>query len=181
MRNCSAYPSSLATRRAALLLGVGLLAAVSSTLHAQDNPVPQTAPDYGPSISLELAKRVMDRATRFAQKNGWAQSISIVDAAGQVKAQQTIDRTPYVSVEIARRKAYAAFVFRKPTKVHEDALARGGPALVLLSIDTAFAGEGGIPIVYNGAVVGAIGVSGGSPQQDGLVAEEGLRELNPSP
>jgi uncharacterized protein GlcG (DUF336 family) len=153
------------------VLGVG----ATHSSNAQEKENPQAVSQYGESISLEIAQKVMGRALTFAQKNNWTQSIAILDVGGHIKIQQTLDNTPYASIELAQQKANAALLYRKPTKVHQDALEHG--STIVLALPSAIPSEGGVPIVYKGKVIGSIGVSGGTSQQDGLVAQEGLNAI----
>lgn len=122
-------------------------------------------------ISLEVAKKVAAAAEAEAVKNKWNVVITIVDEGGQILYLQRMDTTQYGSVDVAIRKARTSSAFKRPTKVFEDAIAGGRTAL--LGLDGALPLEGGLPLIYNGQVVGAIGVSGVTSQQDGLIAKAG--------
>jgi uncharacterized protein GlcG (DUF336 family) len=138
---------------------------------------PQLPPPYGPSLTLEDAKVVMAAAETEARANGWPMAIAIVDGGGHLVLFQRFDHTGIGSVAVAQRKAASAALFRRPTKVFEDALA-GPNGIRLLSISPDLvAVEGGIPLVAGGAIVGAIGVSGMQSHQDGQVAAAGARAL----
>lgn len=123
------------------------------------------------AISLEVAKKVAAAAEAEAVKNKWNVVIVIVDEGGQLLFLERMDTTQYGSVDVAIRKARTSSGFKRPTKVFEDAIAGGRTAL--LGLDVALPLEGGLPLVYNGQVVGAIGVSGVTSQQDGLIAKAG--------
>ena len=101
-------------------------------------------------------------------------AIAVVDTAGQLVAFERMDSTQYGSIGVSQDKAVSAALFRRPTKVFQDALAAGGAGLRILTLRGASAIEGGIPLTVDGKVVGAIGVSGGSAEQDGVVAKAGL-------
>lgn len=88
-----------------------------------------------------------------------------------------MDNTQFGSLEVAREKAYSAVAFRRPTKVWEDLLAQGGMNLRLLRLTGANPLEGGLPIVADGKIIGAIGVSGGTSQQDAQIARAGLEAM----
>jgi uncharacterized protein GlcG (DUF336 family) len=128
---------------------------------------------YGASIDLERAKRVAAAAAAEAARNQWAMAIAIVDTAGLLVYFEKMDDTQVGSVRVAMDKARSAALFKRPTKVFQDALAGGGAGLRILRIREAIPVEGGLPIVVAGRIVGAIGVSGGTSEQDGQCAEVG--------
>ena len=85
-----------------------------------------------------------------------------------------MDQTQFASIEIAQHKAKAAAMFRRPTKVFEDRVASGGAGIAALSLDGVIASEGGIPIMKDGKVIGALGCSGGTGAQDGQACKAGV-------
>ena len=103
--------------------------------------------------------------------------ITILDSGGNVVMLQRMDGTQLGSVDVARDKAWSAVAFRRPTKVFEDAIAQGGANLRLLRLTGASPIEGGIPLMADGKIIGAIGVSGGTAPQDGQVAKAGVDGL----
>ena len=127
---------------------------------------------YGTPISLGAAKQVMAAAEAEATKNGWGVAIAIVDSGANLVMLQRLDNAQLSSVRIAEAKAKTAAEFRRPTKVFEDAVAGGGIGLRVLTFGASVA-EGGVPIVSNGTIVGAIGVSGVQSHQDAQVAQAG--------
>ena len=129
---------------------------------------------YGTSITLEEAKRVMAGAEAEAQRNQWPMVIAIVDTAGLLVMLHRMDHAQNGSIAIAPGKAETAVNFKRPTKALQDAIAQGGANLKLLTAPNAVLMEGGVPIVRNGEIIGAIGVSGMSSSQDAQVAEAGL-------
>jgi uncharacterized protein GlcG (DUF336 family) len=161
-----------------LLLYAGLFVAV--TVHAQA-PTPAAAPPappaYGAPITLDQAKRVLSAAEAEAKKNSWNVVISIVDTGGQLVAMSRLDNTQFGSVEVAREKAYSSVAFRRPTKIFQDAIAKGGENVRLLGLTGASMLEGGIPIIVDGKVVGGIGVSGVTSAQDAQIAQAGIDAL----
>ena len=161
-------------RLLSLVLGAALLS--TATVAAAQAPAPP--PAYGPPITLEQAKKVMAGAEAESLKNKWSMVITILDSGGNVVMLQRMDGTQLGSIEVARDKAWSAFAFRRPTKVFEDAVSQGGANLRLLRLTGANPFEGGIPIVMDGKIIGAIGVSGGTAAQDGQVAKAGLDALN---
>jgi glc operon protein GlcG len=131
---------------------------------------------YGAQIDIATAKKVMAAAESEAVKNGWSVAIAIVDSGANLVMLQRLDNAQLSSVRIAEQKARTAVEFRRPTKVFEDAVAGGGIGLRVLTFDASVA-EGGLPIVAEGKVVGAIGVSGVQSHQDGQVAMAGADAL----
>src|SRR5262245_62063533 len=133
----------------------------------------QAPPPYGTPITLAQAKQALVAAEAEAQKNSWNVVIAIVDTGGHLMALHRMDNAQFGSIEVARRKAFSAAAFRRPTKVFDDALAAGGAGLRLLSLEGLTPVEGGMPIVLEGKIIGAIGVSGGTSQQDAQIAKAG--------
>jgi len=149
-----------------------------------NDPAPSSTPPaplkYGPPISIEAARRVMVAAESEASANGWPMVIAIVDSGAHLVMLHRLDQAPLASADIAQRKARTAASFRRPSKAFEDALAGGGVSLRLLAFGPdLIPAEGGVPLLENGLVVGAIGVSGMQAHQDGQVAKAGARVLAP--
>ena len=147
---------------------------------AQDSLAPassQVSLEYGPPISLELAKRMIEAAEVEAQRNGWPMAITIVDSAARMVAFHRMDNTQNASSDNARLKAETAANYRRSTKLFEDAVTGGGLGLRSLSQPNVMALEGGLPIVADGKVIGAIGVSGMHTSQDAQVARAALAAL----
>ena len=135
------------------------------------------APPYGPPITLEQAKKALAGAEAEAGKNKWNVVITVLDSGGNIVAVHRMDGAQFGSLEVAREKAYSAVAFRRPTKVFEDLVAQGGANLRLLRLTGANPLEGGLPIVADGKIIGAIGVSGGTSQQDAQIARAGLEAM----
>lgn len=133
---------------------------------------------YGAPVTLAEAKRVAQAAEDYARARGWPMAICIVDAAGHPVLLARMDDTQLGSIEIARLKAETSALFRRPTRTFEDNLARGGNGLRALSMPNVLALEGGLPILRDGKVIGAIGVSGMSSAQDVEAAQAGLAALD---
>lgn len=133
---------------------------------------------YGPAITLEQAKEVVAGAEAEAQRNNWPVVIAIVDTGGNLVMLQRLDNAQFGSLEVARQKAWSAAAFRRPTKVFEEGLAGGGAGLRILSLEGATPLEGGIPIALDGQIIGAIGVSGVTSQQDAQIAQAGIDSLS---
>jgi uncharacterized protein GlcG (DUF336 family) len=153
----------------ALILAVSVIVA-AATAHAQ------APPPYGP-LSLDQAKKAMAAAEAEARKNNWPVTIAIVDSGGNLVMMQRLDNTQFGSNEVARQKAHTAVAFKRPSKVFQDLIAQGGGNLRLLKVDGLTPLEGAVPIIVNGQVVGAIGVSGVQSQQDAQVAQAGADSL----
>ena len=142
------------------------------TITAQDAP-----PSYGPAITLEQAKKVAAAAEAEARKNKWNVYIVIVDSATNLVLMQRMDDAQLGSLNVAQKKAYTAAAFRRSTKVFEDGIVSGGIGMRILGNEQAMPIEGGLPILVNGKVIGAIGVSGVTSQQDGIIAKVGAEAL----
>lgn len=134
-------------------------------------------PAYGAPITLEQAKKAVAGAEAESKKNNWGMVITILDSGGNVVLTQRMDAAQLGSIEVAREKAWSAVAFRRPTKVFEDLVSQGGANLRLLRLTGASPIDGGLPIVVDGKVIGAIGVSGGTAPQDGQVAKAGVDAL----
>jgi glc operon protein GlcG len=132
---------------------------------------------YGLAISTDVARRAAVAALVEAKKNGWTVAAAVVDPGGALVYFERIDATQAASSDIAQNKARTAAAFKRPTKLFEDAVASGRPGF--LSLPNAVALEGGIPIVIDGKIVGAIGVSGATSQQDGVCAQAGVNAVSP--
>ena len=148
-----------------------VLVLVASTVIAQAPSPPPPPPPYGAPISLDMARRCMAGAEAEAKKNNWNVVITVLDSGGHAVLMQRMDGTQFGSIDVANDKAYSAIAFRRPTKVFEDILAQGSAALRLLRLTGATPIEGGLPIVHGGQVIGAVGVSGVTSQQDGQIAQ----------
>jgi len=134
-------------------------------------------PRYGAPLPLDAAKRVMDAAEVAATANGWPMVIAIVDSGGHLVALHKLDDAQYGSIAVAQSKAETALNFKRPTKTFATTLAANGPGLRLLTLPGICAVDGGLPLLVDGRIVGAIGVSGMSSEQDALVAAAGAKAL----
>ena len=143
-----------------------------STTIAQDAP-----PSYGPVITLEQAKKVAATAEAEARKNKWNVYIVVVDSSTNLVLMQRMDDAQLGSLNVAQKKAFTAAAFKRSTKVFEDGIVKGGIGMRILGNDQAMPIEGGLPIFVNGKIVGAIGVSGVTSEQDGIVAKAGAEAL----
>ena len=132
---------------------------------------------YGPSISIENAKKVAAAALAEVRKNNWTMAVAVVDTNGDLVYFEKMDDTQVGSVGVAIAKARSAARFKRPTKAFQDAVAAGGEGMRILALEGAVPVEGGVPLVVGGRIVGAIGASGGTSQQDGIVAQAGANAL----
>jgi uncharacterized protein GlcG (DUF336 family) len=148
-------------------IGVIVLALSATTLSAQmPNP-------YGAPINGENAKKAAAAALAEARKNNWNMAAAVVDPAGDLVYFEKLDGTQAASVDIAVDKARSSARFKRPTKALQDVLAAGGEGLRLLGLQGAVPVDGGVPILIDGKIVGAIGLSGGTSAQDGQCAAAG--------
>lgn len=134
-------------------------------------------PLYGDPITLDEATRVADAARAEAQRHGWPMVIAIADCTGQLALLYRLDQAQHGSVLVAQQKAKTAVDFRRPTGAFESALADGGLHLRLLGMTNLTPLEGGLPILRDGRVIGAIGVSGMQSIQDAQVATAGVAAM----
>ncbi len=155
----------------ALLVSVVMVMPLSGNSRAQE-PIP-----YGAPINLDTALKVIVAAEAEAKKQNWPVAITVVDSAGFLVAFHRLDNTQLGSVEISLKKAETAALFRRATRTYEDTLALGGANLKVLRVP-ALPIEGGLPIIRDGKIIGAIGVSGVKSTEDAQVARAGLAALD---
>jgi glc operon protein GlcG len=171
----------------ARVLAIALTASLLAlSAQAQQTPKPNpldVIPDqmpfnipYGPPIGLTDAKRVIAAAEAEGKKRGWPENIAVYDSGANLVAFERMDGAILVSVTIAQHKARAAVLFRRETKVFEAAVQNG--ANNILSLDDVIASRGGIPLIRNGKVIGAIGCSGGTGSQDEVLAKAGAAVIS---
>jgi uncharacterized protein GlcG (DUF336 family) len=161
-------------------------AATRASQPAETNPldfVPDKIPfdiPYGPPISLERAQAVLQAAVDEAKKRNWKMNLAVSDSGGNLVSFQRMDGAMLASIQIAEHKARAAATFRRETRQFED-----GVQLMhlnyLLAFDGIIASRGGIPLIEQGAIIGAIGVSGGTDSQDEIVSKAGAAVVNQQP
>ena len=135
-------------------------------------PAPAPAPPYGMPIGLEAAQALIDRAIEAGRARGFRLAIAVVEPSGELVAFGRMDDVQYGSINVAQAKARSAARFRSATASAEERLAGG--RMALLAIDGLMPVAGGVPIVVDGRVVGAIGVSGASSAQDDEVARAAI-------
>jgi glc operon protein GlcG len=151
----------------------------SNPLDVIPDEIPFDVP-YGRPISLEQAQAVIQAAVAEANKRNWKMNVAVADSGGNLVAFQRMDGAMLASIQIAEHKARAAVTFRRPTKVFED-----GINLMhlnyLLAFDGIIASRGGIPLIDEGVIIGAIGCSGGADSQDEVVSKAGAAVINTLP
>ncbi len=135
----------------------------------------QGPPPYGSNISQEMARKAGMAAVAEAKKNGWRMAVTVVDTSGALVFFERIDDTNGASVLISQKKARSAVLYRRDTKAFSERLAKG--ATFYLTFPEVAASEGGILIVSGGKVIGAIGSSGGTGEQDGMASAAGAAAL----
>lgn len=160
-----------------LLCGFVMNLATPFVVHGQEEFAPPPQIPYGRPIGLSAAKTVTAAAVEVAAANRWMMAIAIVDTGGHLVYFEKMDGTQTGSVEVAIDKARSAALFRRPTKVFEDGVAQGGQGVRLLNLRGAVPLDGGIPIIVDGELIGGIGISGGSGEQDGIAARAGAAVL----
>jgi uncharacterized protein GlcG (DUF336 family) len=151
-----------------LVLGVALF--IGTEAWTQQPPTPPLPPTtaYGTPITLEQAKKVADAAEAEARKRNMNMAIAVVEPSGDLVYFRRMDGTQYASIKIAEDKAISAAIFRRSSKDFLDRVAKGD--LSPMALRGAVASAGGVPILVNGKIIGAIGVSGGA---DDPIAQAG--------
>lgn len=153
--------------RPVLLVGVAMLANAGAA-HSPKAPLAS----YGAPIALSEALSLIDQGMKLAAGKGFKMAFAIVEPSGEVVAFAKMDDAPYAATRIAQQKARASARFRLPTAQFEERVLSG--RTVLLSSDEVIAVGGGVPIVRDGRVIGALGVSGGSSLEDAAIATDTL-------
>jgi uncharacterized protein GlcG (DUF336 family) len=161
-------------------LAIGAALMLSGQARAQSAPpaAPAAAPPaYGETINIETAKKAAAAAAEEAKKNNWGMCIAVAGPSGDLVYFERMDLCQYASITISQHKARAAAIFKRPTKVFEDRVASGPAGVAAITLDGVIASEGGIPIVVGGKIVGAMGCSGGTGQQDGITCQAGVNAV----
>ncbi len=152
------------------LLVLLLVFTASSVVAQMPNP-------YGTPISLESAKKAAAAAVAEARKSKWTMAVAVVDPGGDLVYFEKMDGTQTGSVNVAIGKARSAALYKRPSKVWQDIVAGGGAGLRILGLEGAVPIGGGVPLVMDGKIVGAIGLSGGTADQDDQCARAGADAL----
>lgn len=142
------------------------LVACAALAAAQDR-----RPDYGPSVTVATAKKIAAATLAECQKNKWNVAVAVVDTHGALLYFERLENTQYASNDIAIGKARAAATYQRPTRAFAEVINKGGPATATLP--GVFASPGGVPIMVDGKVTGAVGVSGVTGDQDEQCAKAG--------
>ena len=132
---------------------------------------------YGPPISLQRAQAAIQAAMEEATKRGWQMNIAVLDSGANLVAFLRMDGAQIASIAIAEHKARTAVKFRRATKVFEDAIQKSDFKYIL-TYDDIVAARGGIPLIEDGKIIGAIGCSGGTGSQDEVVCMAGAATIN---
>lgn len=131
----------------------------------------------GPAISLELAKKAATAALAETRKNGWLMAAAVVSPGGYLIYYEKMDNTQLGSADVAIDKARSAALYKRPTKAFQDAIEKGGVNLRVFALKGAVPVDGGYPIIIDGKLVGAIGLSGDLSEHDAQCAKAGLEAL----
>ncbi len=172
----------------AVVLGVALLVVSQGNAQQPTTPpapypldvIPAQMPfntPYGAPISLQRAQAAINAAMQEATTRGWPLNITVFDSGANLVAFVRMDGAQLGSIAIAEHKARAAVKYRRPTKAFEDGVQRAGYNYIL-SLDDVIASRGGIPLIENGRIIGAIGCSGGTGSQDEVVCTAGAATIN---
>ncbi len=151
-------------------IAVACLAALPAAALGQQLPNP-----YGEDIGVEQARKAADAALAYAHKHGWNVAAAVVDTHGELVYFARMDDTQHGSTRVSQEKARASAQFKRPTKAFEEAVK--GQNVNVLGLPGAVPLEGGVPILVNGKIVGAVGVSGGTSPQDGECAKAGAEAV----
>ena len=152
--------------------------AVLALLFCALAPEAQMLPNpYGSPISVESAKKAAAAALAEAVKNHWTMAVAVVDPTGTLVYYEKMDNTQIGSANVSINKARSAALYKRPTKAFQDALAGGGAGMRVLGLEGAVPVEGGIPILADGKIIGAIGVSGDTSDHDGVCAQAGAATI----
>ncbi len=162
----------------AVAAGLALAGSAVVPALAQQQAVPTGAtPPYGPPITLDQAKHVMAAAELEAAKNSWQVGITILDSGGNLVMFHKIDNAQLSAITTSEGKARTALEFKLPSKALDDAIANGGAGMRLLALKDITPLQGGVLVLVDGKIIGAVGVSGALSSQDEQVAKAGAAAL----
>jgi uncharacterized protein GlcG (DUF336 family) len=165
---------------AAALSGAAYAQAPAPAAPSPADVVPEKMPNntpYGAPISAEKAEAAIKAAEAEAKKRGWPLNIAVVDSGANLVAFLRMDGAQIGSIAISEHKARAAVKFRRPTKAFEDAIQKND-AKYILTLDDVIASRGGIPLIEDGKIIGAVGCSGALGTQDEVVCAAGAAVVN---
>jgi len=169
-------PSFVVSAAAALLVAGGSFAQQPNPLDNVPDKMPFDIP-YGPPVSLDRAQAAIAAAVAESAKRGWKMNVAVVDSGGALVAFARMDGSQLASIQIAEHKARAAATFRRETKIFENAI-QLNQLNYIMTLDGVIASRGGIPLVENGRLIGAIGCSGATGSQDEVVCKAGAATIN---
>jgi len=158
------------SRFAVALVALGLSASIADA---------QSLPPYGPAVGLETAQKMVAAAVAEARKLGLQEAVAVVDSGGRLVAFVRMDNTQLASIDIAMGKAVTANNVKRPTKALQDSVAPGSSTPRMSGLPGILPIDGGLPIVIEGKIVGAIAAAGATAAQDGEVAAAGLAAITP--
>lgn len=151
---------------------------LGSDVYAQQPAAPPPPPEYGTPVTQEQAMKIAAATQAKAKELGQRVVITIVGPAGDLIHFTKMDGAQNGSIDVSQKKARSAALFRRPTKIFEELIAKGGPTITLLTLPGVIASAGGLPIMIGGKVAGAIGVSGSPAGSiDAEAAQAGLDSL----
>jgi glc operon protein GlcG len=157
------------SRLIANVLGAASLALITASAAAQQRP------DYGTPVTIDQAKKIAAGVVAECMSNKWNVAVAIADTHGSLVYFERIENTQTASVDVAILKARAAATYRRPTRAFADAIKKSGPAV--MTLPGIVASPGGVPIFVEGKVIGAVGVSGVTGDQDEQCAKAGLSAM----
>ena len=160
-----------------LFLGLILISFYATAQKEPEKTAASPIVPYGEPITLEAAKKISNAAQAFAISKQWTVVIVIVDTGGNLVLLEKLDNTQIASIDVAIGKAKTANNFKRPTKAFEEVVAGGGAGLRVLNVPGITPVEGGEPILFNGKIIGGIGVSGMKSTEDEEVVKAGLAAL----
>lgn len=167
----------------AILLGLTGAASAQQAAAPAASP-PDVIPDkmpfntpYGAPINLARAQAAIGAAMAEAENKGWAVNVAVVDSGADLVAFGRMDGAQLASIPISEHKARVAVGFRRPTRVFEDGVQKSGN-VYLLTLDGIIASRGGIPLIEDGKLIGAIGCSGAAGSQDEVACTAGAATIN---
>jgi glc operon protein GlcG len=131
---------------------------------------------YGAPITLERAEAVLAAALAESNKRGWQMNMAVVDSGGNLVTFKRMDGAQLASISISEHKARVAVKYRRPSKLFENAVQSG--ILYVMTLDDVVASRGGIPLIEDGKIIGAIGCSGGTGSQDEAICMVGAATVN---
>ncbi len=163
-------------------VGAVLVLFAAVTLIAQAPGRPSSSPafyatPYGPTVTIEQAKKAAAAALAEARRNNWLMVVAVVNPSGDLVYYEAMDNVQLGSAKVAVNKARSAALYKRPTKLLQDNLGSGSVGLRVLALEGADPVEGGVPLIVGGKIIGAIGLSGDLSEHDGQCANVGAAAL----